>query len=147
MVLLPDHHEGDARVTRTATTPAFEAFRHRVLRAAAATAALLVAAAAVTTRGAGPLACGLAVGCAASLAGFAVRVRALRRMPGTGDRTRRSRASLAVLARLGLYAAALLVASATDAVGFWPTVVGLFLANAATVVLAVRDARRPQPQA
>lgn len=71
------------------------------------------------------------------------KVRTLRQI-GRGASARR--ASLAAIMRLAVGTAALAAAFATPAIDFWATAGGLLIANAVTVILAVRDARRHKVQ-
>jgi hypothetical protein len=125
----------------------FEAFQARVLRAATLVACGTLAVAAAAEGGYSPIAGGLGAGFAASLAGHAIRVRTLRRLGRTpAARRRQGLATLGGLARMGCYAAALAAGAFAAPVDLWAAVVGLFLTNAVTVVVAVGDARRPECQ-
>ncbi len=130
-------------MTTPADTRAFEAFQGRVLGIAAACAAVAAVGAIVAGGGVTPLAAGLALGFAASLAGHALKVRGLRRLGREADRARPSRASLAAVGRLAVYGGALALAGAVPAVNLWAAAGGLFLVNVVTVAVAVVESARP----
>lgn len=125
-------------------TAAFEDFQARVGRATAAAATVLVAAAVVGSGGFTPAAAGLALGTAASLVSHGIKVWTLRGMGRRGAAFQTGRASLATLLRLAVCGVALAAAHISPLADFWATVGGLLLANAATVVLGVRDSRRAE---
>jgi len=130
-------------MTREGNHLALEAFQVRVARTSVLVAVVLAGA---VVAGAGrytPVAGGLALGGAASLAAHWIKVRTLRQI-GRGASARR--ASLAAIMRLAVGTAALAAAFATPAIDFWATAAGLLIANAVTVILAVRDARRHKVQ-
>jgi hypothetical protein len=133
-------------VTVGTDTTGFEGFQGRVGRATAVTATVLVAAAVVGSGGFTPVAGGLALGAAAGVVSHAIKVRTLRGIERAGAGFRTGWASLATLVRLAVCGAALAVAHGSPQADFWATVGGLVLANAVTVVLAVRDSRRAETQ-
>jgi len=129
-------------MTRAADVNTFESFQDRVVQATAVAGLAVVACAVAASGGYTPVTGGLAVGMAASLASHWIKVRTLRGIGRRGAATKPGLASLALLGRLGICGAALAAASATPHLDFWAAAAGLLLANAVTVVLAVRDARR-----